>query len=263
MRIGVLGAEQGLARHLHGAGIEVLVHGAGEADPAALKADGLACVDDWQAFFVELEHPRLFLLDLPLGPAIDRTIDAAYVVMEPGDVVIDPSGSYWGDTLRRFRRMRHRSLFYVDAALIGPLPGVTVLASGDERGVELAMPLLVAMAGEGGVVRAGGAAAAHYALMVRDAVATSMAQAVSEARQLLEAYPNDADGEAIAGGLWPDGLAPGVRSGWLLDDAVRLEAAVPLLAQAVMLELGGALDEHRSTPPAPRVGGFVHPDDML
>ena len=42
--------------------------------------------------------------------------------MEPGDVVIDVTPSYWGDTLRRFRRMRHRSLFYVDVALIRQTP---------------------------------------------------------------------------------------------------------------------------------------------
>ena len=58
------------------------------------------------------------MLDLPPGGAIDRVIDAAYVVMEPGDVVVDTSASYWGDTLRRYRRMRHRSCIYVDVALI-------------------------------------------------------------------------------------------------------------------------------------------------
>ena len=52
------------------------------------------------------------------------------------------------------------------------------------------------------------------------------------------------------------------RAGWLLDDAVRLEAAVPLTAQALMLTVGEALEAHRSTPPPPR-GAFVHPDDIL
>ena len=50
---------------------------------------------------------------------------------------------------------------------------------------------------------------------------------------------------------------------WLLDDAIRLEAAVPLLAQSIMLELGAALDDYRSAEADPRVGGFVHPDDIL
>ena len=33
---------------------------------------------------------------------------------------------------------------------------------------------------------------------------------------------------------------------WLLDDAVRLHAVIPLLAQGVMLEIGAALDDHRT-----------------
>jgi hypothetical protein len=113
------------------------------------------------------------------------------------------------------------------------------------------------------VVRAGGAGAAHFAVMVREAVATSMAHALSEARQLLEAYPNRPEPAAILEQLWPEPTPEAPRAAWLLDDAVRLEAAVPLLAQAIMLDLGAALDEHRSAGPMPRVGGFVHPDEVL
>jgi 6-phosphogluconate dehydrogenase (decarboxylating) len=113
------------------------------------------------------------------------------------------------------------------------------------------------------VVRAGAAGAAHYALMVRETVATCIAHALSEGRQLLEAYPNEPEAEALARRLWPHAEAPGPRAGWLLDDAVRLEAAIPLLAQSVMLEIGTALDERRPPQLPPRVNGFVHPDDIL
>jgi 6-phosphogluconate dehydrogenase len=263
VRIGLIGNHHGFAERLGEAGIDVVAHPAGTANRAGLDAAGVRLVDRYDAFFAEIEHPRVFLLDLPLGAAIDRVIDEAYVTMEPGDVVLDPSGSYWGDTLRRFRRMRHRSLFYVDLALLDGLVGGTILVAGDERGVELAQPLLERLARDDGVIRAGGAGAAHYALMVREAVATSVIHALSEARQLLEAYPNEPEPDAVAAGLWPESPPPGLRASWLLDDAVRLEAAIPLLAQSVMLEIGHALDEHRSQEPAPRVGPFVHPDDIL
>jgi 6-phosphogluconate dehydrogenase (decarboxylating) len=263
VRIGLIGNHHGLAERLGEAGIDVVIHPAGTVNPAGLDRPGVVRIARHEAFFAELEHPRLFLLDLPLGTAIDAAIDEAYVTMEPGDVVLDPSGSYWGDTLRRFRRMRHRSLFYVDLALLGEPPGSVVLAGGDPRGIGPAAPLLERLARPGGVIHAGGAGAAHYALMVREAVATSVTHALSEARQLLEAYPNEPEPDAIAAELWPASPQPGLRAAWLLDDAIRLEAAIPLLAQSVMLEIGHALDEHRSTEPAPRVGPFVHPDDIL
>ena len=263
MRIGLIGNHSGLARSLTDAGLEIVSHRADTTGNDGLGHPSVTQVERYDAFFDLLEHPRLFLLDQPLGAAVDRAIDAAYVFMEPGDVVLDPSGSYWCDTLRRFRRMRHRSLFYVDLGLIGTIPAATILAAGDERGVVLCVPLLDRLATAGGVVRAGGAGAAHFALMVRAGVATAMTHAVSEARQLLEAYPNEAEAEAVAARLWPAAAPPARSAAWLLDDAIRLEAAVPLLAQSIMLEFGAALDDHRSAEAAPRVGGFIHPDDLL
>ncbi|HEX6012808.1 MAG TPA: NAD(P)-binding domain-containing protein [Geminicoccaceae bacterium] len=263
MRAGLIGNQQGLARQLSAAGVSVVVHPAGTTDAAGLGGSDVTLVDRYDSFFGELEHPRLFVLDLPLGGAIDRAIDEAYVFMEPGDAVLDPSGSYWGDTLRRFHRMRHRALFYVDLGLIGEAPGATILAAGDSRGVDLCWPLLERLAKPRGVVRAGGAGAAHFAVMVREAVATSTVHALSEARQLLEAYPNHPEPAAILEQLWPGPTPDAPRAAWLLDDAVRLEAAIPLLAHAIMLELGAALDDQRPAGPSPRVGGFVHPDEIL
>jgi 6-phosphogluconate dehydrogenase len=245
------------------AGLEIVAHPIDAQDVDSLSRADVTQIERYDAFIDLLEHPRLFLLDLPLGAALDRAIDAAYMFMEPGDVVLDPSGSYWCDTLRRYRRMRHRSLYYVDLGLIGPIPGATILAAGDERGVQLCLPLLERLAAPGGVVRAGGAGAAHYALMVRAGIATAVAHALSEARQLLEAYPNELAPDAVAARLWPVTTPPAPSAAWLLDDAIRLGVAVPLLAEGIMLELGAALDDHRSIEAAPRVGGFVHPDDIL
>ena len=99
--------------------------------------------------------------------------------------------------------------------------------------------------------------------MLHDAWRTALAHAASEVHQALEAFPNAASPQllqALTGGL---GVGHGPRAAWLLDDAVRLEASTPLLAQAVMLEIATALEELRANPPPPRVGPFVHPDDIL
>jgi hypothetical protein len=79
---------------------------------------------------------------------------------------------------------------------------------------------------------------------------------------MLEACPA-VQAAAAAALLGLDETRPGARAAWLLDDAVRLEAAVPLLAQAIMLGQAAALEEARSSPPPPRIGPFVHPDDIL
>ena len=48
---------------------------------------------------------------------------------------------------------------------------------------------------------------------------------------------------------------PTPDAAWLLDDAIRLHAVIPLLAQGVMLEMGAALEMQRALEVPPRVGG--------
>lgn len=257
VRAGIIGSAGRLAVRARDAGLEPVAHAADAAARDRLEAQGIAHVGAYADFFEALEHPRVYLVDMAPGPEIDRLIDEAYVVMEPGDVVVDPAAGWWCDTLRRFRRMRHRSLYYVDAAEAGAV----MLASGDRKGVELALPVLQRLAGR--AVACGEAGAAHYARMVLDGLTAVRAQAESEAHQLLEAFPAGLDAASVARALGLGETEAGWRAAWLPEDALRLEAAVPLTAQAVMLELAAALEEHRSAPPAPRLGPFVRHEDIL
>jgi len=258
MRVGVIGGGSGVASSLRAANIEVVGCAAGGQEVDA----GMECVDSYAAFLEALDYPRRYVIDLPAGPVIDSIIDEAYQTMEPGDVVIDPTPSYWGDTLRRYRRMRHRSLFYQDVACFGRPDGASLVVSGDEKGLPLSQDVLEAWARPGKLELVAGAGFAHYLAMVEAAAELAKRGVASEVAQLIEAYPGEVSPEAKAAFCPPHGLDGIGRAGWLLDDAVRLEAAIPLLAQALMQGLGDALDTHTSGPPPPR-GAFVHPDDIL
>jgi 6-phosphogluconate dehydrogenase len=259
--IAVIGAATGLASMARAAGLAVVARPLDAAEAASLAASGVATVAECAELFARLEPPRLHLLDLAPGPAVDAVIDAAYVTMEPGDVVLDASCGYWGDTLRRWRRMRHRALYFLDLAPWPAAAGRTLVVAGDAKGIRLARPALEKLAAGGRVIAAGDAGAAHFAAMVRDAFLTTLAHARSEARQLLEAFPGVAHDAALLEALAPEAM-PGPRAGWLLDDALRLEAAVPLMAQAVMLEMAESLDEQREPVSLPRLGPFVRAEDL-
>lgn len=252
MKIGIIGAAQGLWRMARDGGLDPLVRPTSPAEAALLAAAQVATAADDTAFLEALEHPRLHVLDLAPGAGVDAVIDAAYVTMEPGDVVIDASGGYWGDTLRRWRRMRHRSLFYIDLAILHAQPPL-LLVGGEERGLQHALPALNKL---GRTIVAGEPGTAHYALSIRDALMTTLAHAASEARQLLEAFPGELDAPAVMAQLAPERTS-GPRAGWLLDDALHLEAAVPLMAHAVMLEMAHHLDEQLDRHVLPRLGPFT------
>jgi len=239
MRVGVIGGGGGVASSLKAANIEVVGCAAG----GQVVEAGMECVGSYIEFLDALDYPRRYVLDLPAGPVVDGVIDEAYQTMEPGDVVIDPTPSYWGDTLRRYRRMRHRSLFYQDVACFGRPGGPSLVVAGDAKGLPLSRDVLEAWAKPGRLEPVAGAGFAHYLAMI-------------------EAYPGEVSPEAKSAFCPAKSLAGIGRAGWVLDDAVRLEAAIPLLAQALMQGLGDSLDDHASSPPPPR-GAFVHPDDIL
>lgn len=258
MRVGVIGGGGGIAATLRAAGIDVVGCAAGGRTVDA----GITAIGGYAAFLEALDHPRLYVLDLPAGPGIDAVIDAAYQTMEPGDVVIDATPSYWGDTLRRYRRMRHRSLFYQDVSWIDGPDGATLVVSGDAKGLPLSADPLAAWAGPGRLRAVPGAGFAHYLAMVENAAALARNALASEVTQLIEAYPGEVEAADKAAFCPPHARRGVGPAGWLLEDVVRLETAVPLVAQALMQALSEALDAHASTPPPPR-GPFVHPDDIL
>lgn len=258
MRVGVIGGGSGTGTSLQRAGIDVIGCAAGGQSPDP----GIVTVDNYADYLEALEYPRRYILDLPPGPGIDPVIDEAYQTMEPGDVVIDPTLSYWGDTLRRYRRMRHRSLFYQDVACIAGADGPALVVAGDAKGLPLSADILNAWAAPGHLRSVAGAGFAHYLGMVEAAAEIAKGSIASELAQLIEAYPGEVTAEAKATFCPPHGIEAIGRAAWLLDDAVRLEAAVPLLAQALMQGMAEALEAHASSPPPPR-GAFVHPDDIL
>jgi 6-phosphogluconate dehydrogenase (decarboxylating) len=258
MQVGVIGGGGGVASTLQAAGVAVIGCAGGDR---AVDA-GVETVSSYAAFLDALDYPRRYVLDLPTGALVDAVIDEAYQTMEPGDVVIDPTPSYWGDTLRRYRRMRHRSLFYQDVACFGRAEGPALVVSGDAKGLPLSHDVLEAWARPGKLEQVSGAGFAHYLAMIEAATRVARQGIASEVAQLIEAYPGEVSAAAKATFCPPHGTDSLGRAGWLLDDAVRLEAAIPLLAQALMQGLGDALEAHASRPPPPR-GAFVHPDDIL
>lgn len=259
--LGLVGDAHGIGARLVQAGLHVVARSDLPGDPQ--PPAGARLVAGEKGFFEALEFPRRVVLDLAPGPLVDEVIEAIYPWLEPGDVVIDFSGSYWADTLRRYRRMRHRSLYHVDAARVGWMNEEKLLLAGDGDGVDLAAPVLASLGAGDRLVRVGHAATAHYAQGLADAVAAVTAQLRGELRQMLEALPLAQDVSGVLDALMPYRMPADGRAPWVLDDAVRLEAATPLLAQGIMLDRAEQLEQHLTPLAQPRVGPFQDPEEIL
>lgn len=232
--------------------------------PQELVKAGLAEIKDFGAFRAQLRAPRAVLLYIPAGPAVDKILEQLVHALEPGDIVADGGNSYWGDSIRRQRRLRASGLHFVDVGTSGGLDGARhgacFMVGGEREPVARVEPLLKSLAVEGGYVHAGPPGAGHFVKLVHNGIEFGMLQALAEGFELLTHHHQRLDlggvlecwrhGSVIRSWL-VDLLAqayeadPGLERpssyiedtgevNWLLADALRMEVPTPVIAQSVM-----------------------------
>ena len=264
--LGVVGLGRiggGIARQALALGLRVA--GYSRSGPSAdLVAAGLTPAPSLAALVAELRHPRVIVLYIPAGPAIDETADRLAELLDPGDTIVDGGNSYWGDSRRRAARVAQRGIHWVDAGtsggVVGARTGACFMVGGTDDAVARVEPLLRPLAVAGGWVHAGPPGAGHFVKLVHNGIEFGMLQAIGEGVGLLEGYPDALpigdilrcwrNGSVIRGwlielldeGYRAEGGLDAVPShvedtgevNWLVEDALRLEVPVPVIAQAVM-----------------------------
>jgi 6-phosphogluconate dehydrogenase len=231
---------------------------------AELTEAGVEGVKDLADLRDKLAPPRAVFLYVPAGRAVDALLETLGKVLEKGDLVVDGGNSYWGDSIRRHARMKARGLHFADlgtsGGVSGALHGACFMIGGERQAVARVEPILESLAVEGGYVHAGPPGAGHFVKLVHNGIEFGMLQAIGEGIDLLEHYHEHlpiADvlrcwchGSVIRswlvelmelayrenGGL--KAIPPYVEDtgevDWLVDDALRMEVPVPVIAQSVM-----------------------------
>ena len=220
-----------------------------------------------------LSPPRIVMLYVPAGPAVDEIIGELEAVLSEGDVVIDGGNSYWGDSVRRHQRLHQRGLSFVDLGTSGGVSGARFgacfMAGGDVESISLIAPILSDLAVEDGWVHAGGPGAGHFVKLVHNGIEFAMLQAIGEGVDLLEHFHEQlpiADvlrcwrhGSVIRSWLIdlmeaayrdrklnvPAYVEDTGEVNWLIDDALHMEVPIPAIAVSVM-QLIASRDEQRN-----------------
>lgn len=243
--------------------------------PRDLLKAGLVEIKDLGDFHAQLRPPRTVLLYIPAGPAVDALLEKLSAVLESGDIVADGGNSYWGDSIRRHKRLRGRGIHFVDLGTSGGLEGARhgacFMAGGEREAVARIEPLLQKLATDRSYVHAGPPGAGHFVKLVHNGIEFGMLQAIAEGFDLLTHYHERLDiGEILE--TWRKGsvirswlidlLAEAHKSdprlekpssyiedtgevNWLVADAVRMEVPVPVIAQSVM-QLFNSRDQRRN-----------------
>lgn len=261
-----------LARQALEKGIRV-VGFARKGAPADLVEAGLVEVRSFENLKAELSAPRAVFLYIPAGPAVDSVLDELAEELEEGDVLVDGGNSYWGDSVRRHRRLREKGIRFVDLGTSGGFEGARngacFMAGGEQEAVARIEPILLDLAVEGGYVHAGPPGAGHFTKLVHNGIEFGMLQAIGEGVDLLERYRDRLDTAEVLR-CWRHGsvirswlidlMEEAYRSNggtqkippyiedtgevnWLVSDALRMEAPIPVISQSVMQLFASRDDE--------------------
>ncbi len=230
----------------------------------ALKQAGLIDVASLDELRPLLKPPRLVILYIPAGPGIDTMLGLLTSALEQGDIIADGGNSYWGDSIRRHRRLAGANLRFADISTSGGPRGARhgpcFMIGAERETVALMEPVLHSLAIEQGYVHAGPPGAGHFVKLVHNGIEFGMLQAMAEGFDLLTHYHDRRDIGAVLE-CWRHGSVirswlldlltqayredPKLRKpssyvedtgevNWLVSDAIGMEVPIPAIATAVM-----------------------------
>ena len=232
--------------------------------PSDMIEAGLVEVRSFEDLKQQLSPPRAVFVYIPAGPAVDKVLDDLAAQLDAGDVLVDGGNSYWGDSIRRHRRLEEEGIHFADLGTSGGVEGARhgacFMAGGEQEAIARIEPILLELATEGGYVHAGPPGAGHFTKLVHNGIEFGMLQAIAEGVDLLERYRDRLEiaevlrcwrhGSVIRSWLIDlmeaayrsDGgtgkIPPYVEDtgevNWLVDDALHMEVPIPVISQSVM-----------------------------
>src|SRR3712207_3927904 len=168
-------------------------HGA----PEDMVEAGLVEIHTLAEFREQLAPPRVVFLYVPAGPVVDTLLDDWAAELEGGDILVDGGNSYWGDSIRRHRRLAEQGIRFVDLGTSGGVDGARngacFMAGGEPEAMARVEPILLDLAIEDGYVHAGPPGAGHFTKLVHNGIEFGMLQAIGEGVDLLKHYRDDLD----------------------------------------------------------------------
>lgn len=228
-----------------------------------LERKGVKVVSDYQAFFSNLNRPRVIYLSLPAGPTVDNVLKEILPYLEKGDVVMDGGNSFYLDSIRREKEMWEKKVYFLDCGTSGGIEGARYgacfMVGGREKGIKVAEPVLKTLVVEDGYVHTGMPGSGHFVKLVHNGIEFVMLQSIGEGVELLRGsgfkldlakiFKNWSHGSVIRSWL-VELMEEGLREqdfdkiksyiedtgevNWLVQDAIKKEIPIPVISQSIM-----------------------------
>lgn len=149
---------------------------------------------DLRAFVDTLATPRVIVLMVQAGKAVDDVIAELLPYVEADDIVIDGGNSLFTDTERRFASLKEKKVRFVGMGVsggeIGALEGPSMMPGGDREAYARIEPMVTRMAaqvaGAPCCTYIGPGGAGHYVKMVHNGIEYGDMQLICEAYDILK-----------------------------------------------------------------------------
>ena len=142
-----------------------------------------------------LTKPRIIMLMVRAGDAVDQTVAQLLPYLEPGDIIIDGGNSHYPDTNRRVAALREQGIRYLGVGVSGGEEGArhgpSIMPGGNADAWPHVKPILQAIAaktkdGEPCCDWVGKDGAGHFVKMVHNGIEYGDMQLICEAYHILK-----------------------------------------------------------------------------
>ena len=144
-----------------------------------------------------LKRPRVIMMLVKAGPAVDELIDQLIPYLEPGDILIDGGNTHYVDTERRTKYVEEKGFLFVGSGVSGgeegALKGPSLMPSGSKAAWPAIKPIFQSISAKVGPKHdipccewVGPRGAGHYVKMVHNGIEYGDMQLICEAYFLLK-----------------------------------------------------------------------------
>ena len=141
-----------------------------------------------------LSSPRKIMLMVKAGQPVDDFVDLLAPHLSPGELIIDGGNSFFGDTIRRNKRLAEKGILYIGTGVSGgeegALHGPSIMPGGQPEAWALVKPIFTNIAaqvdGEPCCTYIGPDGAGHYVKMVHNGIEYGDMQLISEAYYIMK-----------------------------------------------------------------------------
>ena len=140
-----------------------------------------------------LASPRIVMLMIKAGEAVDQTIDKLAPLLSAGDIIVDGGNSLFTDTTRRTLALKEKNILYIGTGISGGEEGArhgpSIMPGGNKDAWPTVKPIFQAISaqvdGEPCCEWVGDNGAGHYVKMVHNGIEYGDMQLIGEVYQLL------------------------------------------------------------------------------